>query len=76
VRQILARGRPVPTDLAELSAQDDRFEREAPQEVAVAQGADLLEVSGVPEPREWALLAVAAALLLAIARKQRLSREG
>jgi putative PEP-CTERM system integral membrane protein len=62
--------------LDELSAQDDRFEREAPQEVAVAQGADLLEVSGVPEPREWALLAVAAALLLAIARKQRLSREG
>lgn len=52
--------------LAELEKQEDRFEREVETGKAdLAPGSDLLQVSGVPEPHEWALIAVAAAMLAA-----------
>jgi putative PEP-CTERM system integral membrane protein len=60
--------------LAELEKQEDRFEREVETgKAAMSQGADLLKVTGVPEPREWVLLGVAAALLAAgaLARRRR-----
>jgi putative PEP-CTERM system integral membrane protein len=60
--------------LAELEKQEDRFEREVETgKAAMSQGQDLLKVTGVPEPREWVLLGVAAALLAAgaLARRSR-----
>jgi putative PEP-CTERM system integral membrane protein len=60
--------------LAELEKQEDRFDREVETGKAnLPQGSDLLNVSGVPEPREWVLLGVAVALLAAgaVARRRR-----
>jgi len=58
--------------LAELENKEDRFEREVETGKAnLAQGSDVLDVTGVPEPHEWALIAVAAALLAAGALRRR-----
>jgi putative PEP-CTERM system integral membrane protein len=60
--------------LAELEKQEDRFDREVETgKGSPSQGSDLLNVSGVPEPHEWALIGVAAALLAlrVLSRRQR-----
>ncbi len=48
--------------LKNLSQQDDRFEREL-EAVGETTPENALTVTGVPEPEEWLLLALAAALL-------------
>lgn len=53
--------------LDDLEAQDDRFEREH-EEVGETEG---IAVTGVPEPEEWLLLALAAAMLIWYLQKTR-----
>ena len=65
--------------LQELEAREDRFDREVETGKAnLAQGSDLLQATGVPEPREWVLYGAAAALLAlgALARRRRASALG
>lgn len=55
--------------LAQLEAKADRFEREVESGTSgAAGGSDLFDVSAVPEPHEWVLLALAALLLAAGSR--------
>ncbi len=55
--------------LEQLEGQDDRFQREH-EEVGETLPPNTLDVAGVPEPEEWLLLALAAAMLLAWVRKE------
>jgi len=48
--------------LKQLEASGDRFEREV-EEVGNTAPANAFAVTGVPEPEEWLLLALAAAVL-------------
>lgn len=49
--------------LETLEASSDRFQREV-EEVGETLPQSALSVTGVPEPEEWLLLALAAAMLL------------
>jgi putative PEP-CTERM system integral membrane protein len=53
--------------LDRLEARDDRFQREV-EEVGETTPQSPFEVTGVPEPEEWLLLAMAAAMLIWYAR--------
>jgi putative PEP-CTERM system integral membrane protein len=58
--------------LNELEALNDRFEREH-EDVGETMPKNALGVTGVPEPEEWLLLALAAALLVWFVRKSKLA---
>jgi putative PEP-CTERM system integral membrane protein len=56
-----------------LEGRGDRYEREY-EEVGETAGENALAVTGVPEPEEWLLLGLAAAMLLGYAYRRRLMR--
>jgi hypothetical protein len=58
--------------LDKLEARGDRFLREY-EEVGETEAQNALTVTGVPEPEEWLLLGLAAAILLGYAYRKRLS---
>lgn len=60
--------------LQTLEARGDRFEREVEQ-VGETLGQNALSVTGVPEPHEWLLIALAAAMLAGYAYKTRLATQ-
>lgn len=60
--------------LQALEARGDRFEREV-EEVGETLGQNALSVTGVPEPHEWLLIALAAAMLAGYAYKTRMATQ-
>ncbi|MCA9978733.1 MAG: hypothetical protein KC413_23400, partial [Anaerolineales bacterium] len=56
--------------LKDLSEQEDRFDREF-EAVGETAPENALTVTGVPEPEEWLLLALAAAMLVWYVRSER-----
>jgi putative PEP-CTERM system integral membrane protein len=63
--------------LAELEARDDRFDRESESGVEpLAQGGFTMPVTSVPEPEEWALLAMSGGVLLWLRRPRPQGRGG
>jgi hypothetical protein len=59
--------------LRRLEARDDRFSREV-EEVGETTPQSPFSVTGVPEPEEWLLLALGAAMLIWFVRTRRMSQ--
>jgi len=56
--------------LKQLEERNDRFQREV-EDVGNAAAQNAFSVTGVPEPEEWLLLALAAAMLIGYGYKMR-----